>query len=976
MLTACSRHAHGVRVEVDTGDGGKEMFPLSTSAPQAKETRSFGPFSLVASERLLTKDRIPVSLGSRALDILIVLASQPNDIISKRDLLARVWPDVTVGESSLRKALGDGENGARYITTLAGRGYCFVAPVALSSERAPAFTAAPTSFAHANLPSPLIDMVGRDEDVVGVSGRLMTARFVTIVGAGGVGKTTLAVAVGHHLMATFAGSVVFVDLGVLNDPALVAATVASTLGLSVQSDDATPSVIAYLHDKRLLLILDTCEHIIEAIATFASRLFLAAPEVHILATSREALQIEGEHVYRLDSLACPPEEEEVTAAAMQTYPASRLFIECAMASGARLNLSDDEAAIVASICRKLDGVPLAIELAARRVEAYGLQQTAELLEQRLTSLWPGPRTAPPRQRTLHATLDWSYRLLTELERVVLRRLAIFVGHFTLDAALTVVTSANVDRSSVFGAIESLVTKSMVATHPIGATARYRLLDTTRAYALEIEVDAAETAELAARHAAYYRRWLEQTAAEWRTLPTGTERAPYFADLNNARAALEWCFGAAGDVEIGIALAAAAMPVFVTMSLLTECQRWSERALLAVAGRSRGGLEEMQLQASLGLSLLITSGPSNTAATALNRSLAIAKARGDLLNEVRLLGPLHTYHRRAGDFRIALQYAQRSSEIARMLGDAEALATAHALLGISLHVMGDLRGARVELEAALAPGPSSPTSRTIYFGFDHYSWAELALTTTLWLQGYPAQAAARAYQAIRDGERMHHPVSLAIVLNAIAVLLWIGDLGTAEQHLDWFIARAESQQLKPYCDLGHGLKGELAIRRGEFNAGVEILQNCLETLHAERYERLTTRFNIVLAHGFAGCSRFVDGLTLMDETMRLVEARGDISYLPELLRLKGSILLKMPRPRIADAEDCFTQSLEMSRAHGSRTWELRTATDLAALWADQGRSDKARALLLPVFERFTEGSDTADLKAAERVLATLSELTPS
>jgi predicted ATPase/DNA-binding winged helix-turn-helix (wHTH) protein len=961
----------------------KKMSSMSPLASQIKERRSFGPFTLIASERLLTKDGSPVSLGSRALDILIVLASQPNEIISKRDLLARVWPDVTVGESSLRfhirslrKALGDGENGARYITTLAGRGYCFVAPVLRSSEWDPAAAATATGFAHANLPSPLIDMVGRDDDVIEVSAQLMTARIVTIVGAGGVGKTTVAVAVGHHLMEAFAGGVLFVDLGVLNDPGLVAATVASTLGLSVQSDDATPSVIAYLHDKRLLLILDTCEHLIEAVAAFASRLFLAAPQVHILATSREVLQIEGEHVYRLESLACPQDEGGLTAAFVQTYPAPRLFIESATASGARLDLSDDEAAIVAGICRKLDGVPLAIELAARRVEAYGLRQTAELLDQRLTSLWPGPRTAPPRQKTLHATLDWSYRLLTELERVVLCRLAIFVGHFTLDAALTVVTNGHVDRSSVFGVIESLVTKSMVATHSFGATTRYRLLDTTRAYALEVEVDAAEIAGLAARHAAYYRSWLEQTAAEWRTLPTGAERAPYLADLNNARAALEWCFGATGDVEIGIALAAAAMPVFVTMSVLTECLRWSERALLAVADRRRGSREEMQLQASLGLSLLITCGPCNAAATALNRSLAIASARGDLVNEVRLLGPLHTYHRRAGEFKIALQYAQRSAEIARMLGDAAAMAAAHALLGISLHVMGDLGGARLELEAALAPGPSSPTSRTIYFGFDHYSWAELALTTTLWLQGYPAQAAARCHQAIKDGERMHHPVSLAIVLNAIAVLLWIGDLDTAEQHLDWFIARAESQHLKPYRDLGHGLKGELAIRRGDAKAGVEILQNCLLMLHAERYERLTTRFNIVLASGFAASSRFVEGLMLMDETIRLTEARGDVTYLPELLRLKGSILLKMPKSRVADAERCFTQSLEMSRVHGSRTWELRTATELAALWAGQGRSDDAHALLLPVVERFAERFDTADLNAAEGVLATLNELTPS
>jgi predicted ATPase len=814
-------------------------------------------------------------------------------------------------------------------------------------------------------------MVGRDDDVLRISGQLTATRFVSIVGAGGVGKTTVAVAVGHHLAEAFAGAVLFVDLGMLSNPDLVAPAIASMLGLSVPSDDPRPTLIAYLRGKRFLLILDTCEHLIDAVARLATSIIAAAPDVHILATSREALQVEGEHVYRLDALACPPDDSSLTAAALQQFPATQLFVERAVASGARLDLNDADAAVVVGICRRLDGVALAIELAARRVESFGLHQTAALLDQRLTLLWVGPRTAPARQKTLQATLDWSYGLMSDVERAVLRRLAVFVGHFTLDAALAVVTSADLDQALVFGAIDSLVAKSMVAINPVGAMVRYRLLDTTRAYALEIPPGDAERAELAARHATYYRRWLEQSVAELPTYADGAQLAPHFAGLNNVRAALEWCFSANGNVEIGVGLAAAAAaPVLLAMSLLPECHRWSERALLALDDGSRGGREEMQLQACLGLSLMFTRGHGDAAAAALNRSLAIAKSRGDLLNEARLLGPLHMYHLRAGDFRICLQYAKRSSEIASSLGDAGATALAHALLGISLHVMGDVRSARVELEAALAPGSGSPMSRAIYFGFDHCSWADMALTTTLWLQGYPAQAVERAHQAVKDAERMQHPVSLAIVLNAVVVLLWIGDLGAAEQHLDWFISRAESQYFTPYLELGRGLKGELAIRRGEVTAGVEMLQSCLGKLHAARYDRFTARFNIMLARGLGASGRFVEGVALLDETIRLVEAKGDITYLPEILRLKGSILLQMQKSRTSDAETCFKQSLELSRMHGSRAWELRTATDLAGLWAGQGRSEDARALLQPVLAQFTEGSETADLKAAERLLATL------
>src|SRR6185437_3025899 len=238
--------------------------------------------------------------------------------------------------------------------------------------------------------------------------------------------------------------------------------------------------------------------------------------------------------------------------------------------------------------------------------------------QRLTLLWLGPRTAPPRQKTLQATLDWSYGLLSSVERLVLRRLAVFVGHFTLDAVLAVATSANVDQEAIFSAIDSLIAKSMVATRPIGAMMRYRLLDTTRAYILAISSDDPEIANLAARHATYFGRWLEQNGKEWATLSSAPERESHFADLNNVRAALEWCFGEDGDLEIGIKLAAAAGPVFLAMSLLPECYRWSRRAILALDDAVRGEPEEMQLQANLGVASMHMHGPSDAARLALNR----------------------------------------------------------------------------------------------------------------------------------------------------------------------------------------------------------------------------------------------------------------------------------------------------------------------------------------------------------------------
>jgi predicted ATPase len=257
-----------------------------------------------------------------------------------------------------------------------------------------------------------------------------------------------------------------------------------------------------------LVILDTCEHLVDAVAALAVRIFVAAPQVHILATSRESLRVEDEHVLKLDTLVCPPDTPALTISTAQTYPATRLFLERATAGDACLKFSDLEAPIVASICRRLDGVALAIELAARRIGAHGLLQTAELLDQHLALLWTGLRTAPPRQKTLRATIDWSYGLLSERERRVLRRLAVFVGEFSIEAALEVVTSVNLRRSA-----DSLLAKSMVVSRPLGATMRYRLLDTTRAYTIEIKIDEVEFIDLAARHATYFLRLMNKIGPE-------------------------------------------------------------------------------------------------------------------------------------------------------------------------------------------------------------------------------------------------------------------------------------------------------------------------------------------------------------------------------------------------------------------------------------------------------------------------------
>lgn len=947
---------------------------MTAGGGPATDELSFGTFQLRANERLLMKEGVVVELGARAYDILIALTSAPNEIITKQDLMSRVWPEVVVEEgslrfhmNSLRKALGDGKEGARFIKTLSGRGYCFVATISRALNETLSTVSAPADFSHANLPGRLSRIIGRDGDVLRISEQLKASRLVSIVGPGGIGKTTVAISVAHGLSDRFGGAVLFVDLSMLSDPRLVTTAIASMLGIPVGAGDAQSSLIAFLRNRLALLVLDTCEHMVDAVAQLASDLMISAPRVHILATSRESLQTEGEHVYRLGPLACPPEAAFISTQVVQEFPATRLFLERALANDAHLEIDEADAPIVAGICRKLDGVALAIELTARRVGSYGLRQASDLLDQHLTLQWTGSRTAQPRHRTLQATLDWSYELLSELERVVLRRLAVFVGHFTLDAAVDVVASSNLDRSAVFAAIDSLVTKSMVSTRPIGASLRYRLLDTTRAYALAIPLETQERGELAIRHADYYGRWVAQSAGDWASKKTGSERAAYFAALHNVRAALEWCFGENGEVGVGLKLAASAGPAFLAMSLMPEAYRWSERAILALDEYTVGTVEELHLQTVFGIAATHLRGKSDAALLALNRGLCIAEARGDVVNQVGLLSMLRTYYFRSGDFKTAHAYAGRCKAAADTIQDFAASAQARSILGRSFHLAGDLAAAQTELEASLVDWARAGRT-TIYLSHELHFPSEVTLARNLWLLGFPDQAAERAQNVIESAAKTDRPAALTVVLGwAISVFLWIGDWDRAEEHINTLVYQAESHSLGPFVAAGRARRGELAILRGWADQGVEELRTSLAAIHSVGYELLTTEFNISLARGLKATGRLAEAAELVDRTIRNVEAKGDVLYIPELLRVRGDVLLATPH-FLEDAQASFRRSIEMSRLQSARGWGLRAATDLAATMVKVGELAQARELLEPILGHFSEASDTADLRSAKQLLA--------
>jgi tetratricopeptide (TPR) repeat protein len=300
-----------------------------------------------------------------------------------------------------------------------------------------------------------------------------------------------------------------------------------------------------------------------------------------------------------------------------------------------------------------------------------------------------------------------------------------------------------------------------------------------------------------------------------------------------------------------------------------------------------------------------------------------------------------------------------------------MALANSILGRALQFVGRHGESRPELEASFRYWSRSPQTSEVYLGLDHHILVGIGLSRNLWFRGYPAQATERVRQTIRDAESKGHPASLGLALSwAPGIFLWTGDLQSARAHTEWLLSHAEAFSLRPYLTVARGYRGSLAICQGDATSGVEDLQSCLEQLHVMRYRMLNTGFKLALVQGLVEIGHFGRALALIDETIDLVEANGDLVYMPEALRMKGNVLLSLPKRRTGDAEECFVRALDCSRRQGARSWELRAAIGLAALWAAQGQAERARAVLQPIFDTCMEGSDTADLRAAQQQLVML------
>ena len=951
-------------------------------APPPWARLAFGRFQVLPHRRELLADGHLVKLGGRAFDLLMALIETGGDVVTRHTLMTRVWPGRAVEEnalqvqiSALRAALGAERH---LIRTVSGRGYQFTGEIHIQSggsngDAGPATAVVEPRSAMSpnNLPGSVSELIGRDNELRQLVSLAVRCRLVTLTGPGGIGKTRLALAVARELLVEFPDGVWLVELAPLSDPGLVPASVAATSRLEFAGGTASAERVAgALSGKRLLLVLDNCEHVIAAAAAMAEAMLHAGRRVHIIATSREPLQAEGERVYPVLPLSVPAERAEDNDPLK--YGAVRLFLERVRAADPHFILAQPQAAIMAAICRRLDGIPLALELAAARVAALGVEELAARLDDRFQLLTGGRRSSLPRQQTLRATLDWSFELLPEPERVIFRRLAVFADGFTLEAVRMVVASAELTQSDAIEGVANLIAKSLVAFETEGtAGGRYRLLDTTRVYAHEKLDESGEREWLLRRHAEYHRDLFERAESEWAVRPTAEWLANYASKIADLRAALGWAFSTGGDAAIGVALATAAVPLWMQLSQMDECRFRAEQALAALGnGAGRDMPREMRLSAALGAALTYTTAPVPKTAHVWSRTLELAEALDDTEYRLRALRGLWSYRMNTGEYHAALALADEFCGLAGRQADLASSRAGNRMAALILHYLGEQGDARRRIELSLGDSRvASPPQQTTRFLIDQGVAANALLARILWLHGYPDQAQRTADHALRQAEAFGHAMSQchALAQAVCPVALWTGDLARADRFVKMLSERATQSALEGWIARGKCFSGMLLLRRGLIKEGTACLQVALQELLAVGSTAEYPAFLAVLAQGLLLGGQIKDGQALIDEAITRSESTGERWCAAELLRVKGESLLLSDSPNATAAEKVFRQSLDVACQHGSLAWELRTATSLARLLRDQRRPADAGAVLQPVYNRFTEGFDTADLKAARVLL---------
>jgi predicted ATPase/DNA-binding winged helix-turn-helix (wHTH) protein len=924
----------------------------------------------------------PVPVGGRAFEIIAVLARSAGELVTKDELMNRIWPGAIVMENTLhvhaaaiRKALGPNR---RLLKTESGRGYRLLGdwiarrhdvaapPVGLQRMRVDGDS--PVT----NFPAPVTRLVGRTAAVARLRDLISAYRVVTLTGPGGIGKTSLALKVARGVVGEYADGGWLVELAALTDPTLVPTALAVVLRLPTGPTTVTPEAVAqYIGDKKLLLVLDNCEHVIGPVASLAETILALCPHTTIVATSRETLRIQGEHVYRVPPLEVPaPGRDEVDD--ILRHSAVELFIARTSALDTGFSPHAGELPSIGTICRQLDGIPLAIEFAAAHASAFGVRSVVAGLHDRFALLTRGRRTALPRHRTLRGVLDWSYELLPEAEQRLLRHLAIFSGGFTLDAAAAVVSDGGVDSSFVMEGIANLVAKSLVVLDRDTAS-RWYLLETIQAYGLAALVRYGETDRAARRHAEYFRDLFMPPSSGLNMRLSDADLVSRIREIDNVRAALDWSFSTRGDKDVGRDLTAAYALVWLHRALNSECRERCEQALLGLEPDGRQNMwRRMLLQIALATALYAPAGESEQARSMATEAFEFAEVLGDFDTQVWALATLAVWNgmdRDHGAARIAVERLQR---IADRVGDPAMVAVANRRTG-SLQYMGGRFGeAQQSFERVVLFRFTIDDRQPAFwsFPFHHPSMSRAMLAEVLLLRGFAERAFNEAQANLDESDVMDHQLSLhrLFTFRVCWIAILIGDLVTADREIAGMIELATRLNAPFWLATGRTLEAKVMVKRRAFAEALSTLRGTYE-MRGRTRQLFSQDLKATIAEAFAGVGQFGEALVAVDEAIDGASQPGaEVWYVPEFLRIKGEILLQQAADgSVSAAEDCFKRASGMAREQGASFWELRIALSFARLRHMQSRHDEARALLLPVYARFTEGFGTTDLRAAKALL---------
>lgn len=731
---------------------------------------------------------------------------------------------------------------------------------ALPSAPAPAPT--PT-----NLPTPLTSLIGRQTELATIGDLLHRpgGRLVTLAGPPGVGKTRLALAVAAGAMDAYPDGVWFIELAPVSDPALIGQSAASILGLQEAPGRAPATALAeHLRARRALLMLDNCEHIVYGCARFADALLRAAPQVCILATSLEPLGIAGEQVYRVSVLTAPdPRRREAVATLMQ-YDSVKLFVERATAVHSSFEVSSANAEAVAQVCYHLDGVPLAIELAAARVRGMKVEQIAQHIDSRFRLLTGGSRTDTPRHQSLRATIDWSHTLLSEQDASVFRRLAVFNGGWSIEAAEAVCATGGVSPADVLDALFGLVDKSLIAMDDRGAETRYHMLETIHAYARDRLLDAGEAEAAEDRRLAFFVQWVEATMPAMDDPKVGEALACLETDLSNLRAALEWSL--ANDVEAGLRLAGAMGAFWWMRGHRVEGVDWLRRLLAPASPPTSARARALRCGADL---LFVAEGnAAQESRIWLEESLAIERQLGDLAGEADTLLELGRWAQFQTDWQAAGEFFAASVQASERLGDRARVVRALNQQGGTYYLQGDMPAARTAYRECLRMYREMGQPQAAWWPLGNLGSVALAV-------GDLAEAASWCEQTLAILREMGEHTSSGTAGWMLRTLCEIaarqGRYDAAQEYLDQCLALEQCPAADPEAGLNRLNVAFLAYCQGDYNAAATAYGAALALLKAQKVYSMLAVEGLARAAGMQGAAR--QAVVLFGAAAAMREANG-------------------------------------------------------------------------------------------------------